>query len=263
MQIFIMLLTAILSCCFVMGLVWVWQKRINNAGVVDIVWSYNFPLIAVIYFFLGDGDLYRKLLITAMVLIWGIRLGTYLYVRVLGHIHIEDGRYKQLRTDWGEKFQVKLFWFYQAQAFSNVLLSLPFLLICCNQNPDLSVLEHIGIALWLLALIGEGIADRQLQNFKGDPLNKGEVFDRGLWGWSRHPNYFFEWMIWVSYFVFACSSEWGWISIICPGIILYLLLHVTGIPLNEEQNLRSKPEAYRRYQQRVSKFLPLPPRKSA
>jgi steroid 5-alpha reductase family enzyme len=262
MHILFMLLAATAACCVVMWLVWLWQKRIANAGVVDIVWSYNFPLIAVIYFVMGDGWFERRALIAVMVLIWGIRLGTYLYIRVLGHIHEEDGRYKQLRTDWSPNFESKLFWFYQMQAVSNVLLSVPFLLASLNPATAFHPLEIAGAAIWLLAILGEAVADRQLQKFKSNKANKGKVCDAGLWGWSRHPNYFFEWCIWLGYFVFACASPWGWLSIICPAIILYLLLRVTGIPMNEEQNLRSKPEAYKAYQQRVSKFVPLPPKKA-
>jgi steroid 5-alpha reductase family enzyme len=260
MQILLMILAATAACCVVMVFVWLWQKRISNAGVVDVFWSYNFPLIAVIYFLMGDGLTERRLLIAAMVLIWGMRLALYLHVRVLGHINDEDGRYKQLRIDWAPNFQTKIFWFFQMQAVSNVFLSIPFLLASINTSAQLHPLEYAGAAIWLLAIIGEGIADRQLQKFKKDKSNKGKACDVGLWGWSRHPNYFFEWCIWIGYFVFACASPWGWISIVCPAIILYLLLRVTGIPMNEEQNLRSKPEAYKAYQQRVSKFIPLPPK---
>ena len=260
MQILLMILAATAACCVVMVFVWLWQKRISNAGVVDVFWSYNFPLIAVIYFLMGDGLIERRLLIAAMVLIWGMRLALYLHVRVLGHINDEDGRYKQLRIDWAPNFQTKIFWFFQMQAVSNVFLSIPFLLASINTSAQLHPLEYAGAAIWLLAIIGEGIADRQLQKFKKDKSNKGKACDVGLWGWSRHPNYFFEWCIWIGYFVFACASPWGWISIVCPAIILYLLLRVTGIPMNEEQNLRSKPEAYKAYQQRVSKFIPLPPK---
>jgi steroid 5-alpha reductase family enzyme len=260
MQILLMILAATAACCVVMTIVWLWQKRINNAGVVDVFWSYNFPLVAIIYFLMGDGLFERKLLIALMVVIWGMRLGIYLHIRVLGHIHDEDGRYKQLRIDWAPNFQTKIFWFFQMQAVSNVFLSIPFLLASANASEQLHPLEFAGAAIWLLAIMGEGIADRQLQKFKSDKSNKGKACDVGLWGWSRHPNYFFEWCIWIGYFVFACASPWGWISIVCPAIILYLLLRVTGIPMNEEQNLRSKPEAYKAYQQRVSKFIPLPPK---
>ena len=148
------------------------------------------------------------------------------------------------------------------QAVSNVLLAIPFIIITANQNPELSVWEYAGIAIWVCAYIGEMIADRQLAAFKKDPKNKGKVCNSGLWYYSRHPNYFFEWLTWMSYFVFALASPYGFIAIISPLIILYLLLKVTGIPNNEEQNLRSKPVAYKSYQQTTSPFFPLPKRKA-
>src|SRR5208282_6572063 len=103
-------------------------------------------------------------------------------------------------------------------------------------------------------------ADRQLQRFKADPANRGALCQHGLWRYSRHPNYFFEWLVWVAYFVFACASPWGWLAAVSPACILALLLRVTGIPMTEEQSLRSKGEAYRRYQARTSAFVPLPTR---
>lgn len=240
----------------VMIVIWLWAKKINNAGIVDIFWAYNFPVIALVYYFLGTGNETRKLLVLLMVCVWGIRLGSYLFVRVLGHIHEEDGRYKQLRIDWAPNPNTKFFWFFQAQAVSNVFLSIPFLFAVINPTPELTLLEKLSALLWLIAISGEAIADRQLQVFKKNPDNKEKVCDAGLWRYSRHPNYFFEWLIWVSYFLFACSSPYGWISVICPITILFLLFKVTGIPLTEEQAIRSKGEAYKKYQQTTSVFVP-------
>jgi steroid 5-alpha reductase family enzyme len=213
-QLILLPLIGFIAVSIIMVIVWVWAKKINNAGVVDIFWSYNFPVIAIVYFLLGEGFCPRKLLVLIMVCLWGARLGTYLFVRVLSHIKEEDGRYKQLRTEWAPKANIKFFWFFQMQAFSNVFLSIPFLLTSINPAPELNILEKIGCALWLLSISGESIADRQLQIFKKNPVNKGKVCNAGLWNYSRHPNYFFEWMIWVSYFIFAFSSPYGWISII-------------------------------------------------
>jgi steroid 5-alpha reductase family enzyme len=130
-----------------------------------------------------------------------------------------------------------------------------------NTTPELSILEYAGAALWTICIIGEATADAQLKRFKSKPENKGKVCNVGLWSYSRHPNYFFEWMIWVSYFIFACASPWGWISIVCPAIILLLLFKVTGIPLTEEQSIRSRGDAYREYQRTTSVFVPLPRKK--
>jgi steroid 5-alpha reductase family enzyme len=146
------------------------------------------------------------------------------------------------------------------QSLSVVVLGYPFLAICSNPEQGLGPLEWAGAALWLAAISGEALADAQLSWFKRDKANAGLVCDAGLWRYSRHPNYFFEWLIWVAYFLFSCASPWGWPAILSPACILYLLLRVTGIPATEEQSLRTKGDAYRRYQERTSAFLPLPRR---
>ena len=113
-----------------------------------------------------------------------------------------------------------------------------------------------GAVLWLLAVSGEALADAQLAAFQRDPANRGQVCDTGLWRTSRHPNYFFEWLTWVAYALFALASPWGWLGLIGPACILWLLLRVTGLPTTEAQSLRSRGDAYRRYQARTSAFVP-------
>jgi steroid 5-alpha reductase family enzyme len=174
----------------------------------------------------------------------------------MGHHPEEDGRYRAMRTRWAANFMVEMFKFFQLQAVSVVFLGAAFLAVSLNPAPALHPFELAGAALWLLALSGEALADAQLAAFKRHPANRGRVCDAGLWRYSRHPNYFFEWLVWVAFFVFALGSPWGWIGIIGPASILYLLLRVTGIPMNEEQNLRSRGDAYRRYQQTTSAFVP-------
>lgn len=249
-------LISLIACCLIMTLVWFWAKSIKNAGVVDVFWALNFPVITIITFFLSEGFETRKILICAMFLVAELRLGIHLWQRVIGHLNEEEGRYQQLRSEWGEKADRNFFIFFQFQAISNVILAIPFFIITANTNPEISILEYIGLAIWLVAFIGEMVADQQLAAFKKDPKNKGKVCDTGLWYYSRHPNYFFEWITWVAYFVFAMASPWGILAIISPAIILYLLTRVTGVPNNEEQNLRSKPEAYKKYQQTTSSFFP-------
>jgi len=147
------------------------------------------------------------------------------------------------------------------QALSNVFLAIPFFIIATNPNPQLSIFEYIGAGMWLLSIIGEGLSDWQLKQFKKNPTNKGKVCEYGLWNYSRHPNYFFQLMIWVSVFIFAIGSPYGWIAIVCPLIIGYLIFKVTGIPMTEEQSLRSKGDLYKEYQQTTSAFFPLPKKK--
>ncbi len=251
-----MVITALAACCFVMVLTWIWAWKIKNAGVVDIFWAFNFPIIAIICYFSGTGFDIRKILMCSMVIIWGSRLGIYLFIRVGSHLKEEEGRYKQLRKEWQPVPDRKFFAFFQMQAISNVLLATPFFISCMNPDPVLSVLEKTGFLIWLLAIIGEAIADAQLKKFKKNPENKGKVCQRGLWNYSRHPNYFFEWIIWLGYFTFALASPYGWISILCPVTMLYLIFKLTGIPLTEEQSLRSKGDLYREYQRTTSVFIP-------
>ena len=252
----VLLVSALAGLCLVFAGVYLLARRINNYGIVDIAWSYAFAALALFYAFFAPGWPVRKALITTMAVLWSLRLGTHLYRRVMGHHPVEDGRYVQLRKDWSGNFAPKMFGFFQLQAVSVVLLGVAFFVVCLNPSPRLHPLEIAGAILWLLALTGEAVADRQLAVFKHDPANQGKVCDVGLWRYSRHPNYFFEWLIWVAFFVLALASPQGWVAVIGPASILYLLLRVTGIPLTEEQSLRSKGDAYRRYQQTTSAFVP-------
>ncbi|MSU70602.1 MAG: DUF1295 domain-containing protein [Opitutaceae bacterium] len=248
-------------CVAFAGLYFV-ARRIDNYGIVDIAWSYAFGALAGFYALLGPGWPVRRALIASMAVVWSVRLGTHLSVRVLGHHPVEDGRYQQLRKDWAANFATRMFGFFQMQAASVVLLGAAFLVACLNPAPALHPLELAGAALWLVAISGEALADAQLAAFKRNPAGQGRVCAAGLWRYSRHPNYFFEWLVWVGYFVFALASPWGWVAIIGPASILYLLLRVTGIPMTEEQSIRSRGDAYRRYQQTTSAFVPWFPKKA-
>jgi len=254
-------LTALLALGGAFALLYGAARRIDNYGIVDIAWAYAFGALASFYALFGPGWPARRALIAAMVLTWSARLGTHLFVRVMGHHPREDGRYVRLRRDWAAGFGPKMFGFFQLQAFSVVVLGAAFLVACFNPAPALHSLEVAGAALWLVALSGEALADAQLAAFKRRAVNDGRVCDAGLWRYSRHPNYFFEWLIWVGYFVFALGSPWGGVAIIGPAGILYLLLRVTGIPMTEEQSIRSRGDAYRRYQQTTRAFVPWFPRK--
>lgn len=243
-----------------MVLVWLWANKIKNAGVVDIFWSYNFPVIAVILMCLADGNPTRKMMICGMIGLAGFRLGTHLLLRVGRHLDEEEGRYAQLRKEWAPNPDRKFFWFFQMQALSNVLLAIPFFIVTTNSDQQISVLEWAGLVIWVIAFIGESVADWQLKEFKKDANNKGEVCDAGLWNYSRHPNYFFEWLCWLAFPVIGLSSEypWGLATLAAPIFMYWILVFVTGIPPLEEQMLRSRGERYRAYQSRTSKFFPLP-----
>jgi steroid 5-alpha reductase family enzyme len=254
-------LLATAALCLVFAGVYAISRQLDNYGVVDVAWSYAFAGLAAFYAVAGNGWGPRRALLGTLVVVWSLRLGTHLAVRVARHHPEEDRRYAQLRRDWAAVFHRKMFGFFQLQAASVVVLGIGFACSMQNPTPGWTIPELIGAGLWLLGLVGESLADAQLAAFKRDPDRRGQVCDTGLWRYSRHPNYFFEWLVWVGYGVFALAAPWGWLGLIGPAGILYLLVRVTGIPLAEEQSLRSRGEAYRRYQQTTSAFLPLPPRR--
>jgi len=253
---FNLLILAFVIAALMMLLVWWIAMRIKNAGIVDIAWAGNFTLLAVVYAVLGSGYRPRKALAVAMMTAWSLRLTLHLYRRVMGHHPVEDGRYQQLRREWASSLPVKFFWFFQFQGCLNVVLSVPVLLACLNAEPQIHVLEWLALGTSITALLGEWAADSQLARFKSNPANAGKVCQAGLWNYSRHPNYFFEWLIWVSYFLLVLPSPYGFATIYCPLLMLYFLFRVTGIPMTEEQAIRSKGDVYREYQRTTSAFVP-------
>ncbi len=252
---------ALAVCCAAFGGVFLLARRLDNYGVVDIAWSYAFGLVAILYAALASGWPPRRLLVAGLIALWSARLGTYLYKRVMGHHPEEDGRYKAMRIRWADNFAAEMFKFYQFQAVSVVILALPFLLALGRTEPRFVALDWIALTLFVIAQSGETLADAQLAAFKKNPAHRGQVCDVGLWSVSRHPNYFFVSLTWLSFALFALPAAWGWIGLIAPAAILYLLLFVTGIPMTEEQAVRTKGDAYRAYQRRVSAFVPWFPKK--
>ena len=256
-----MILTALfaagLACsCLLLLAVWIVATRIRNAGIVDIAWALGFAPLAVLYRIGADGEPARQNLVTLMVVLWSVRLGAHLWKRVMGHHPVEDGRYAEMRRALAGRENLAFFWFFQAQAFLLSLLSIPCLMINADPRIHLGITDFLGAGLWVLALAGESLADRQLAAFKADPANRGKVCSAGLWRYSRHPNYFFEWLVWVALFVMALPAPWGWTTLFAPVGMLFLLLRVTGIPYTEQQSLRSKGEAYRLYQRTTPAFFP-------
>lgn len=239
-----------------MVVVWWIAVRIRNAGIVDIAWALGFAPLALLYRVFGDGEPTRQNLITLMVVIWSFRLGVHLWKRVMGHHPEEDGRYRELRLAVAGHENFFFFWFFQAQALLLAVLSIPFLLSNFDTHVQLGFFDLLGFVVWLVAICGESLADRQLSAFKSLAANKGEVCREGLWRYSRHPNYFFEWLIWVSLFLFALPAPWGWTTLFAPALMLFFLLRVTGIPYTEQQSLRSRGDAYREYQRSTSSFVP-------
>ena len=245
-----------------MLVLWVVHLVIRNAAIVDVGWAAGLALLAIYYAYMGPGYSARKYAIATMASLWGLRLAIYLlFARVIGQP--EEGRYVQLRNEWKTNLPLRFLLFFEFQALVDVALSLPFLLACLDTRSPLGILEKLGGAIWIVGILGEAMADAQLNRFKKVPANKGKLCRVGLWNYSRHPNYFFEWLIWVGYATFAIRSPWGWVGLVSPALILYFLLGVTGIPATEEQALRSRGDQYREYQKTTSAFIPWFPKKVA
>ncbi len=243
-----------------MLLLWLIHLLIRNAAIVDVGWAGGLAVLAIFYAVVGPGYSARKYAVACMAGFWGFRLAAYLLVtRVIGKP--EEGRYAQLRKDWKTNLALRFLFFFEFQALLDVVLSLPFLLACLNPDAPLRAIEKTAAGLWLFAMIAEAIADWQLDNFRKNPANKGKTYRAGLWRYSRHPNYFFDWLVWVAYALFALGSPWGWLGLISPAIILSFLLGATGIPATEAQALRSRGNEYREYQHTTNAFVPWFPKK--
>ena len=259
----LLILLVTLGLSVVMLAAWAFQKARGNGGWTDVWWSYATGAAGVVYAVwpMDGAPTGRQWLVASLVAAWSLRLGTHLLRRTAG-AQAEDPRYARFRKDWGEAFQNRMLSFLQVQAGSAALLALAVLVAARRPGP-LGWQDAAGLALMLLAIGGEALADAQLNRFKADKANHGKVCDLGLWGWSRHPNYFFEWLVWLAYPLIAIGAgwPWGWIALAGPAFMVLLLTRVSGIPPLEAAMVRSRGEAYRAYQRRVSAFVPLPPRK--
>ncbi|MBI1406878.1 MAG: DUF1295 domain-containing protein [Caulobacter sp.] len=251
-----------------MALAWAYQRAVGNGGWTDVFWSFGMggAGIACALLPLDAGPPGpRQWIVGALIGLWSLRLGTHLFGRVAGSA--EDPRYAAFRREWGQSFQPRMFGFLQAQAVSGALLALAILVAARNPAPGLVWSDLAAIAILLCAIAGESLADRQLAKFKTYPPNRGKVCDVGLWGWSRHPNYFFEWVLWLAWPVMAIGPSplsgawpWGWLALIGPAFMAWLLIKVSGVPPLEAAMLKSRGQAYADYQARVSAFIPLPPK---
>jgi len=246
----------------VMLVAWGVARRIHDAGVVDVTWSVGVGALAVAFAVVADGDIERRILIALLAGVWSFRLGGYLLVnRVLSGE--EDGRYQMLREKWGPRADLHFLWFFQIQALGTVLFAIPLLPGLFLDSPLGQWYDIAGLVVWLVAVGGEALADHQLARFRRRPDSKGKTCREGLWYYSRHPNYFFEWVHWFTYVLLSAGSSWVWVSLLGPVVMLVLLFRVTGIPYTEKRALRSRGDDYRRYQRTTSAFIPLPPKQDA
>jgi steroid 5-alpha reductase family enzyme len=250
-----------------MAAAWEFQRRVSNAGWVDVFWTFATGGAAVagaLVPFPGlQGFLPRQVVVAALAGFWAVRLGLHLRARVRSRP--EDARYAGFRRDWGSRFQARLFWLLMIQAAAAWPLAVAVMLAARNPASGWLWTDIAAMAVITASLIGEALADRQLARFVAYSGNAGRVCDRGLWAWSRHPNYFFEFLGWCAWPLFAFNTGWplGWLAVAAPVMMYWLLVHVSGIPPLERVMLASRGDAYRAYQRRTSAFLPVPPRHEA
>ena len=232
---------------------WVVSRKINYYSLVDVVWAYGIGFLTLIFASISNGELTKKSIAIILSLCWSIRLGTYLALRLKSHFPTEDSRYTGLKNKWGKyKFLV----FFLFKGFSQILFGLPFFFLTQDNNPSISSVTMIGVLLFAVGFIGESIADLQLKGFRTRPENKGKVCDIGFWKYSRHPNYFFEWIVWCGIAIAALPSPNGYWAILSPILMFLTLNFLTGVPAAEEQSLKSKGSLYIEYQKKTNRFFP-------
>jgi len=243
------------------AVVWYACHRAKNAGYIDVAWAFSIGVGVIIAAVMLDGYLQRKLWVAALGAAWAWRLAWHLFKRI--HGKEEDGRYAHMREHFGDKAPLAFFVFFQMQAIFVVLFLAPMVAAITLEGP-LGWRLPLGIAVWCIAIGGEWLADKQLADFKRDPNETGKVCKRGLWRYSRHPNYFFEWVHWFAYLVIGVrvSESIGFAALLGPVVMGLFLIFVTGIPYTEKRAVKSKGEAYKQYQRETSAFIPWFPKKA-
>jgi len=238
---------------------WLASLALRDASIVDIVWGLGFIVAAWVSFAVADGSDARRLLVVTLVTLWGLRLAIHLARRNIGKG--EDHRYQAMRRRHGSRFPlVSLYLVFGLQGLLMWIVSLP---VQAAQVPDspsgLVALDFAGIALWCLGMFFETVGDLQLARFKSDPANGEKVMDRGLWRYSRHPNYFGDFCVWWGLYLIALATGDAWWSVAGPLVMSVLLLRVSGVTLLERHLKRARP-GYEDYARRTSEFFPRPPR---
>jgi steroid 5-alpha reductase family enzyme len=247
----------------VMATAWGAQQRTGNSGWIDVSWTFGTGGIGCFAALIPINVPWlhwRQATVALLAAWWCLRLGLHIIARTRSSV--DDPRYRQLLTLWGDDAGRRMFLFLQKQAAVGAVLALSIALAAQNPDPILRLEDMLGVTILVSGIVGEAIADGQLRRFRADPANRGAVCDVGLWRWSRHPNYFFEWLSWLGYPLiaidFAGYNPYGWIALSGPTCMYWVLVHVSGIPPLEEHMLRSRGEAFRAYQARTRPFVPWP-----
>ena len=266
MTVLYLTLGVLAAMAVIMGVGWWVQRAAQDGGWTDVFWTFGTGVTlagaALIPLGAAPGVAWRRDMAAAMVGVWALRLGIYIARRVAKGP--EDARYAGFRRDWGSNFQTRMIGLMMAQAPAAALLSVSVILAARDPHPGFRVQDLLGLAVLAGSVIGEAVADAQMHRFRTNPAHKGKVCDTGLWAWSRHPNYFFEAAAWIAYPVIALSlaRPFTLLSLTAPIIMFLTVRFASGVPPLEEAMLKSRGDAYRAYQARVSAFIPRPPKKA-
>jgi len=230
----------------------------KDNSIVDIAWGGGFILVAVLTFFLNGDRSLRSLIVTCLVVIWGSRLALYIFIRHRGKG--EDFRYAKWRKEWGQWFILRSFFqIFMLQGLLLLIISYSVILVNHSPKESLTVLDYVGVLVWLIGFFFEAVGDYQLSKFKKSPENKGRIMKYGLWRCTRHPNYFGESVMWWGIFLIALSVRYGWTAVISPLVITFLLLRVSGVIMLEKKYKEN--DEYAEYVRETNAFLPWLPKK--
>ncbi|MDQ1154481.1 DUF1295 domain-containing protein [Brevundimonas sp. SORGH_AS_0993] len=257
----VLIVCAILAAV-ALTLAWLIVRLAGDGGWTDVVWTLSVGAIGALAALWPAPEAVwtRQGLAALLIGLWALRLGGYIALRT-ARSNTPDPRYEDFKKEWGG-WELKAWGFLMIQAATVVVLATSVRAAAVRPEAVLGWRDALAAIIVLVAVGGEALADRQMAAFRRNPSNKGKVADTGLWAWSRHPNYFFEWTVWLAWPIMALADGYvfGWLSLLAPILMWWLLNHVSGVPMLEAQMLKSRPQAYRAYQARVSRFLPWPPK---
>ncbi len=248
-------LTGLLAILIAVTLVWLLSLAIKDSSIVDIFWGTGFVIVALVYAALTpDGAAPRKLLLLALVALWGLRLSLHIGARNIGKP--EDFRYAAWRTQYGSRWWWRSFFqVFLLQGLLLWIISAPLLAAQISPQPAaLGLLDGLAVLVWIIGFAFEAGGDWQLRQFKRDPNNRGKVLDRGFWRYTRHPNYFGDAVQWWAFWLIAVAAG-GWWTVFSPLLMTFLLVRVSGVAMLEKTLADSKPQ-YRDYIARTPAFFP-------
>ena len=250
------ILAAAVALAAIMSVAWAVQRAAGQTGWIDAIWTFGVGATAAALAAapLGGGSGWRQVALASAVLLWAVRLGAHIVARTRNTP--DDPRYRKLIQDWGVSAQRRLFAFLQAQALVGAVLAFAVALAAHAPTPNLSAQDIGGVVLYLAGVVGEARADAELMRFKANRANRGRICDVGLWGRSRHPNYFFEWLVWVACALTASQGAFGLLAWLSPAVMYGVLRYASGVPPLEQHMLRTRGEAFRAYQRRTPVFFP-------